>query len=196
MVLKYTNTIDEFVEMQCFLDKIKKGRIFQIKVFSIILFACYMGSIAYIVWILSEMNKRSFSYEAIEIGSACIGAAIVAIMLTTIVVKLRPKIYLYQIRRAYKHAIKKKPNIIMERQLIIESNKFISMVDKSQNEFYFEEIYKVFENNDKIYIFDKNYKKVLLIPEKVFRDNDEKLDFLRRIKNNKTVSSRIARNRV
>lgn len=184
MNLKYTNTIDDFIEMQCFVDNIYKPRLVLKNCFSISLFAGYIGSVAYILWIVSEMYKCSFSDESIEMGVFCISVAVVTIICISILMKLRPKIYLHQIRRIYKRAIKKRPNLVMEKELIVEADKLVNIIDNSQNQFYFEDIYKVFENKNNIYIFSKNYRKALVIPEKAFKDNNEKLDFLRMIEKN------------
>jgi len=64
----------------------------------------------------------------------------------------------------------------------LKSDKFVVAVDNSETEINFESIYKIFENNDKIYILNKKYKALLIVPYESFKDNDEKLDFLSRIK--------------
>jgi len=64
----------------------------------------------------------------------------------------------------------------------LKPDKFVVAVDNSETEIHFESIFKIFENNDKIYVLNKKYKALLIIPYEAFKDNDERLDFLSRIK--------------
>jgi len=99
------------------------------------------------------------------------------------IVKLEPKFYLNRLKKLYKLSIEKTPNFAKEKEVILKPNKFIATyVDNSQREINFESIYKVVENNNKIYIFKKRYKALLIIPYEAFKDNDEKLDFLKLVK--------------
>ena len=66
--------------------------------------------------------------------------------------------------------------------MTLKPNKLIVTVDNSQTEINFESIFKIVENNDKVYILNEGYKALLIIPYEAFKDNDEKLDFLSRIK--------------
>jgi len=96
------------------------------------------------------------------------------------IVKLEPKFYLNRLKKYYKLVIEKNPNFAKEKEVILKPNKFIATyVDNSQREINFESIYRIVENNDKIYILNKKYQALLIIPYEAFKDNDEKLDFLK-----------------
>jgi len=99
------------------------------------------------------------------------------------IIKLEPKFYLSRLKKAYKLAIEKKPNLIKEKVVSLKPDRFVVAVDNSEIEIHFESILKIFENNDKVYVLNKKYKALLIIPCEAFKDNDEKLDFLSRIKN-------------
>lgn len=66
--------------------------------------------------------------------------------------------------------------------MTLTPDKFIVAVDNSETEIHFESIFKIFENNDNIYVLNKKYKALLIVPYETFKDIDEKLDFLSRIK--------------
>jgi len=98
------------------------------------------------------------------------------------IVKLEPKFYLSRLKKSCKLAIEKDPNAIKEKVVTLKPNKLIVTIDNSETEINFESIFKIVENNAKIYILNKKYKAFLIIPYEAFKDNDEKLDFLSRIK--------------
>jgi|GEM_PF-1081078 len=182
MILKYTNSLDDFVEMHYFLDTIKKSRIFYFKFRKIAVYAGYIYCLCTILYFLSLIYRSSFDIKVI--GDVIIGTLVVIILviLLNIIIKLEPKFYLNRIKKAYKLAIEKRPNSIKEKEVTLKPDKFVVAVDNSETEINFESIYKIFENNDKIYILNKKYKALLIVPYEAFNDNDEKLDFLSRIK--------------
>jgi len=134
------------------------------------------------LYFLSLIYKSSFDIKVI--GDVVIGSLVVIILVTllNIIIKLEPKFYLSRLKKAYKLAIEKKPSSIKEKVVTLKSDKFVVAVDNSETEINFESIYKIVENNDKIYILNKKYKALLIIPYEAFKDNDEKLEFLSRIK--------------
>ena len=182
MILKYTNSLEEFVELHYFVDTIKKSRIFYFKFRKIFLYLGYIFCLCCILYSFSLMYKYSFAIEAIRGEGVNILGIIILVILINIIVKLEPKFYLNRIKKGYKLAIEKNPNIIKEKVVTLKPNKFVVTVDNSQTEINFESIYKIVENNDKIYILNKGYKALLIIPYEAFKDNDEKLDFFSRIK--------------
>ncbi len=182
MTLKYTNSLEDWIEFHYFLDTIKKSRIFYFKFRKIALYACYLYCLCTILYLLSLIYKSSFDVKVI--GDVVIGTLIVIILiiLLNIIIKLEPKFYLNRITKAYKLGIEKKPNLIKEKEVTLKPDKFVVAVDNSETEIHFESIFKIFENNDKIYVLNKKYKALLIIPYEAFKDNDERLDFLSRIK--------------
>lgn len=176
MILKFTNSFNDFVESQLFLDPLKKSRIFYLKFRKIALYAYYLYCILAILWFANE------SYWDIKlIIILCISILFITIMLH-LVIKCEPKFYLYTVKKRCRVAIEKNPNAIKEKVVTLKSDKFVVAVDNSETEINFESIYKIFENNDKIYILEAGYKALLIVPYEAFKDNDEKLNFLIRIK--------------
>jgi lipopolysaccharide export LptBFGC system permease protein LptF len=112
----------------------------------------------------------------------CIFALMIAILLHKIFNKLGPKFYLSQLKKNYKLAIEKNPNLVKEKEVTLKPNKLIVTIDNSGTEINFESIFKIVESNAKIYILNKKYQAFLIIPYEAFKDNDEKLDFLSGIK--------------
>lgn len=182
MTLKYTNNLDDWIEFHYFLDTIKKNRIFYFKFRKIVLYACYLYCLCTILYFLSLIYKSSFDIKVI--GDVVIGTLVVIILviLLNIIIKLEPKFYLSRINKAYKLAIEKKPNLVKEKVGSLKPDRFVVAVDNSETEIHFESIFKIFENNDKVYVLNKKYKALLIIPCEAFKNNDEKLDFLSKIK--------------
>ena len=176
MILKYTNGLEDFVELHYFLDTIKKSRIFYFKFRKIYLYAFYLYSLLAII----KVTKLYYLHTKIVV-IFCMFTLLIDILLYKIV-KLEPKFYLSRLKKTYKLGTKKNPNLVKEKEVSLKPNKFVVTVDNSETEINFESIYKVVENNAKIYILNKKYKALLIIPYEAFKDNDEKLDFLSRIK--------------
>ncbi|WP_346887414.1 YcxB family protein [Clostridium sp. UBA1056] len=176
MILKYTNGLEDFVELHYFLDTIKKNRIFYFKFRKIYLYAFYLYSLLAII----KVTKLYYLHTKIVV-IFCMFTLLIDILLYKIV-KLEPKFYLSRLKKTYKLGTKKNPNLVKEKEVSLKPNKFVVTVDNSETEINFESIYKVVENNAKIYILNKKYKALLIIPYEAFKDNDEKLDFLSRIK--------------
>jgi len=182
MILKYTNSIEDLIELHLFLDTIKKNRVFYFKFRKIFLYVIYIFCICCIIYSFSLIYKYSFATEVIREEGVYILGFISLFILLNKIVKLEPKFYLRRIEKAYKLAIEKNLTLIKEKEVTLKPNKFVVTIDNSQTEINFESIYKIFENNNKIYILKKRYKALLIIPYEAFKDNDEKLDFLSRIK--------------
>jgi hypothetical protein len=176
MTLKYTNSLEDWIEFHYFVNTIKKSRIFYFKFREIVIYACYIFFLVAIIRIL-----KLYYLHAKIVVIFCIFTLMIAILLHKIV-KLEPKFYLSRLKKSYKLAIEKNPNAIKEKVVTLKPNKLIVTVDNSQTEINFESIYRIVENNAKIYILNKKYKALLIIPYEAFKDNDEKLDFLSRIK--------------
>jgi len=176
MTLKYANSLEDWIEFHYFLDTIKKNRIFYFKFRKIVLYACYLY---FIVATIKFIKLYYFHIKLVVIF--CIFTLTIAILLYKIV-KLEPKFYLNRLKKTYKLAIEKKPDLIKEKEVTLKPNKFVVGVDNSETEINFESIYRIVENNDKIYILNKRYQALLIIPYEAFKDNDEKLDFLKLIK--------------
>ncbi len=180
MLLKYTNSIEDLIELHLFLNTIKKNRVFYFKFREIVLYACYLYCLGAIVYLFSLLYKYSFNIKLI--GTVIIGTLVIIILVLLLhrIVKLEPKFYLNRLKKYYKLVIEKNPNFAKEKEVILKPNKFIATyVDNSQREINFESIYRIVENNDKIYILNKKYQALLIIPYEAFKDNDEKLDFLK-----------------
>ena len=182
MLLKYTNSIEDLIELHLFLDTIKKNRIFYFKFRKIFLYVIYIFCICCIIYSFSLISKYSFAIEVIRGEGLNILGIIILVILFNRLVKLEPKFYLSRIKKAYKLAIEKNLNLIKEKEVTLKPNKFVVTIDNSETEINFESIYKIVENNDKIYILNKGYKALLIIPYEAFKDNDEKLDFLKLVK--------------
>ncbi|WP_346885213.1 YcxB family protein [Clostridium sp. UBA4395] len=176
MTLKYTNSLEDWIEFHYFLDTIKKNRIFYFKFRKIVLYACYL----YFIVATIKFIKLYYLHTKLVV-TFCIFTLTIAILLYKIV-KLEPKFYLSRLKKTYKLAIEKNPNLVKEKEVFLKLNKFVVTVDNSETEIHFESIFNIFENNDKIYVLNKKYKALLIIPCEAFKDNDEKLDFLSRIK--------------
>ncbi len=182
MILKYANSFEDFVELFLFLDIIKKSRIFYFKSRKIFLYVIYIFCICCIIYSFSLIYKYSFAIEVIRGEGINILGIIILVILFNRIIKLEHKFYLRRIRKAYKVFFEKNPNYLKEREVTLKPNKFVVTVDNSETEINFESIFKILENNDKIYILNKRYKALFIIPYEAFKDNDEKLDFLSRIK--------------
>ncbi len=176
MILKYTNSLDDWIEFHYFVDTIKKSRIFYFKFREIVLYACYL----YFLVAIIKVTKLYYLHTKIVV-IFCIFTLLIAIFFHKIV-KLEPKFYLSRLKKTYKLAIEKNPNLVKEKEVTLKPNKLIVTVDNSETEINFESIYKVVENNAKIYILNKKCKALLIIPYEAFKDNDEKLDFLKLVK--------------
>jgi hypothetical protein len=176
MTLKYTNSLEDWIEFHYFLDTIKKSRVFYFKFRKIVLYACYL------YFLVAAIKFAKLYYLNTKIVVIfCIFILMIAILLHKII-KLEPKFYLSRLKKTYKLAIEKKPNLIKEKEVTLTPDKFVVAVDNSETEINFKSIYKIFEYNDKIYVLNKRYKALLIVPYEAFKDNDEKLDFLSRIK--------------
>jgi len=182
MILKYTNSFNDFIELHYFLDTIKKNRIFYFKFRKIFLYVSYILCIYCILYSSSLIYKYSFAIEVIREEGVYILGFIGLFILINKIVKLEPKFYLSRLKKTYKLAIEKNPNLVKEKEVFLKSNKFVVTVDNSETEINFESIFKIIENNDKIYILNKKYQALLIIPYEAFKDNDEKLDFLKLVK--------------
>lgn len=87
MILKYTNSFEDFVELHLFLDTIKKSRIFYFKFRKIVLYACYL----YFIVATIKFVKLYYLHTKIVV-IFCIFILMIAIFLHKIV-KSEPKFY-------------------------------------------------------------------------------------------------------
>ena len=177
MILKYTNSLEDWIEFHYFVDVIGKSRIFYFKFSKIVLYVFYLYSLLTII----KITKLYYLHPKI-IVIFCMFTLMIDIFLHIIFNKLGPKLYLSRLKKLYKLAIEKNPNLIRENEVTLKPNELIVTVDNSQEEINFKSIYRIVENNAKIYILNKKYEALLIIPYEAFKDNDEKLDFLSRIK--------------
>lgn len=71
---------------------------------------------------------------------------------------------------------------IKEKHASIDSNKIILSWENNIKEVKFENIMKVIEKNNKIYIYTYKYSIIIVIPVSVFKDINEKNNFINSIK--------------
>lgn len=100
MTLKYTNSLEDWIEFHYFLDTIKKNRIFYFKFRKIAVYAGYIYCLCTILYFLSLIYKSSFDIKVI--GDVAIGTLVIIILviLLNIIIKLEPKFYLSRIKKA------------------------------------------------------------------------------------------------
>ena len=109
MILKYTNSLEDWIELHYFLDTIKKSRIFYFKFRKIALYAYYLYCILAILWFA---NKYSWDIKLIVI--LCIAALLITILLH-IIIKCEHKLYLCTVKKRYRVALEKTPNLLSEK---------------------------------------------------------------------------------
>jgi hypothetical protein len=63
----------------------------------------------------------------------------------------------------------------------VEKNRFLCEQGINRNEILFSQIYKVVEDNNAIYIFGYEYFILLIIPTSVFKNSEEKNEFMKKI---------------
>jgi len=93
MTLKYTNSLEDWIEFHYFLDTIKNSRIFYFKFRKIYLYAFYLYSLLAIIRILK------LHYWHIKLAIIfCIFILMIDILLY-IIIKLEPKFYLSRFKK-------------------------------------------------------------------------------------------------
>lgn len=74
--------------------------------------------------------------------------------------------------------LKAKHGIFKESTCKVEENRFLWDQGNNRIEVLFSQIYKVIEDNNAIYIFGYEYFILLIIPTSVFKDSEEKNEFM------------------
>lgn len=182
MILKYTNTLEDYIELQYFVNKVHPLIKLKIKFIKVFLYILYILWIYILFAVILSIYKDYSSTKLFILEALWILYNIIMFILMQILLKQEPKIYLKRLKKHYSRAIEKKPNLIKEKEVVLKSNKLIVNVDTSQTEILFDSIYKIFENNNKIYILNEKYKLLLLIPCDSFENTYDKQSFLNEIK--------------
>lgn len=164
MEIKYKNTLDDYVKFTCFLEK------------PLALIIFYGFQIWFLICIVYAIKLDHYSLTARMI--VVVEFVLLWFIFRTFYNRVDKKIVLKRMKRK----IKKDPTLLSERTLIINENNIIVKSIKEVNEFSFEVIYKIHEEDNCIYIISNKHKCIAIIPTDAFTSIEEKEKIITKLK--------------
>lgn len=164
---KYKNTMDEYLNGYKLIMKFKKIYFIIFNVLPKTLGTLIIMAIVYSFKILfKEINLGVFS---IKLCLCILVLSFISYELFTI-----EKDFLNRIQKK----LKTKYGEFKELTCKVEDHRFLYEQGNNKTEVLFDQIYKVVEDNNSIYIFGEKYLILLIIPTSVFKNSEEKNKFL------------------
>ena len=162
--IKYKNTLDDYVKFNWFLEK------------SIRFIVFYGFQALFLIYIISSFNFGDYSLSARMIVISWF--IIIWILFRTFYHKVDKKLLVLRM----KIKTKTDPSLLSEKTLIINENNIIVKSAKEVNEFSFEVVYKIHEEDKCIYIISNKHKCIAIIPTYIFTSTEEKEQVIAQLK--------------
>lgn len=166
MVIKYKNTLDDYIEyINIYRNLSLKERI--IRMLQIITLP--IGCLFIILY-----NIRKYR----SINTLFMITIIVLIIISILWIIFIPKFIDFSNKRDIKKLVKNNPEMLLKKQINVQ-NKSICLLKSTSSEcISISDIKNIIEKKDNIYIFKNKNIIYAIIPIKAFKSNEEKLEFL------------------
>lgn len=169
MIIKYKNTIDDFIELNFYLNTKLKDR--KRKNF----FFRY-GYILIIIIVSIWYYKHDNEYRHIVL--------IALILLSLLWLIIQPIIVKIELRYRFKNKENNNEYLYTQKILKLKNNKIVILKNDNKTEITFRDISDIVVYKDRIFIFEENYNIFAIIPVKSFINDSEKVEFIDTIKKN------------
>lgn len=168
MEFKYNNRIEDIVELNMFLNKIKSEAKIKLKV-------AYYGYPLFIIWVIFKLTEKYSGKNTYTLVFLLLFIIVIWLSYFNKIIRSIIKIKIYLKFNKLSDSLKEKILILEDEKIIVIKN------NENKVELLIKDIFKIYENDNNIYIFKRNYEIFIIIPISIFHNENEKKNFIKKI---------------